>query len=67
MKKFRILIEELVSQEFEITAESEEDALASARAKYKKAEFVLEPGEVKEVKLSVINEEKGLYMTEKIL
>ena len=44
MKKYVICIEETVSDEFEIFAESKEDAIEIAIEKYKNAEFVLEPG-----------------------
>lgn len=46
MKKFVIAIEETVSQNFEVEAESGEQAMKFAEEKYRKCEFVLESGEV---------------------
>ena len=54
MKKYAILIEETVTEEFEIFAENEEDALEKARQKHKTTEFVLEPGELQHVKITII-------------
>lgn len=45
--KFLLTIEEMVSQDFEVDAEDEKEALEIAIDKYKKGIFVLEPGEVK--------------------
>lgn len=44
MKKYTILIEELVSNSFEIEASSEEEARKIAEAGYRNGEIVLEPG-----------------------
>lgn len=44
MKKFAITIEEMVSQEFDVEAETAEEAMEIAEEKYKSGEFVLEPG-----------------------
>lgn len=46
MKKYVITIEEMVPQDFEVFAESGEQAMEIAESKYKKGEFVLEPGEL---------------------
>jgi len=46
MKKYKISIEEHVSDSFEVEAENEEAAIKEAIRKYKKGEFVLEPGYV---------------------
>lgn len=54
MRKYAILIEETVTGEFEIFAENEEDALEKARQKHKTTEFVLEPGELQHVKITII-------------
>lgn len=54
MKKYAILIEETVTEEFEIFAENEDDALEKAHQKYKNTEFVLEPGELQHVKMTII-------------
>ena len=46
MKKFTLIIEETVVDEFEVNANNEQEALEIARDKYKKGEFILSPGEV---------------------
>ncbi len=46
MKKFTIVIEETVSELFEIEADNAMQAMEIAKEKYKKGEFVLSPGEV---------------------
>lgn len=46
MKKFIIAIEETVVQEFEVMADDSVRALEIAKQKYRKGEFVLDPGEV---------------------
>lgn len=45
-KKFVITIEETIAQDFEVIAESPEEAMNIAEDKYRKREFVLVPGEV---------------------
>ena len=46
MKKFKIVIEEHVSGEFEIEAEDMDEAFKIAEKKYYNGEIVLEPGNV---------------------
>lgn len=46
MKKFTLIIEETVVDEFEVNANNEQEALEIVRDKYKKGEFILSPGEV---------------------
>lgn len=46
MKKFKITIEEHVSETFEVEANDIGEAMAIAEEKYYDGEFVLEPGEV---------------------
>ena len=53
MEKYTIVIEETVVGEFEITAESEQEALEEARQEHKKANFVLEPGELQHAKIAI--------------
>lgn len=43
-KKFKITIEEMVSEDFEVEAETIEEAMKIAEDKYYNGEFVLEPG-----------------------
>lgn len=44
VKKFKITIEEMVIQDFEIYAESMEEAMEIAEEKYNEGTIVLEPG-----------------------
>lgn len=53
-KKYRIVIEETISEEFEVDAESNEDAISKAIQKYMSGEFILSPGNVECKKISVI-------------
>ncbi len=53
MKTYKIVIEELLSDTFEVVANSEEEAIDIAREKYNACEFVLEPGELLERKIYI--------------
>lgn len=57
MKKFYVMIEETISEEFEIEAESKEDAIKKAIEKYKSCEFILCPGNIESKKISIDNDE----------
>lgn len=50
-QKFTIVIEETVSEEFEVTAKDYEEVLKKAEENYKTGKFVLEPGNVVSEKL----------------
>lgn len=52
--RFKIAIEETVVQEFEVEAETSEEALDIARKKYRNHEFVVESGECQETLMAVI-------------
>lgn len=52
MKKFNVTIEERVSQDFVIQADSQEEAEELARKLYKNGDLVLEPGNLLEVSFS---------------
>lgn len=62
MKKFKITIEETVSQEFEIEATSLEEAMELAEEQYNNGELVLEPGDV--VCKQMQGEDEDGYCTE---
>lgn len=57
---YTIVIKETVIGEFEIEAENESDAIETGIQKYKECEWVLEPGDLEEAKIAVIDE-KGDY------
>lgn len=59
MKKYVIVIEETVSEDFEVTAESEQEALEIAEQKYNSGEFVLEPGFLQETKFGIVDEDEN--------
>lgn len=61
--KFKITIEEHISQEFEVEAVDIGAAMEIAQEKYRKGEFVLEPGEVT-AKLMMAEDEFGAECTE---
>ena len=56
VKNYRVLIEETISEEFELEAESEKAAISKAIDAYKSGEFVLEPGNFESAHLKVIDE-----------
>lgn len=56
-RKYIITIEETIVQDFEIEAESPEEAFEMAEKKYEAGEFVLEPGEVQMVQIAVSDPE----------
>ena len=62
MKKFKITIEETVSQEFEIEATSLEEAMDTAEQQYNNGELVLEPGNL--VCKQMMGEDEDGYCTE---
>lgn len=57
MKKFIVIIEETVSQEFEVEAENLESAEELAIDKYHNGIFVLEPGELYDKQMSIVDTE----------
>lgn len=54
MQIYKIAIEETLVEEFEVMANSAEEALEIAEEKYQEGEFVLAPGEVQYKQMSVI-------------
>ena len=59
MKKYVIAIEEVVVQNFEIEADSQEEALNKLETGYKNGIYVLEPGEVQSKKMSIVKPEQS--------
>ena len=57
--KILVNIQEVVSETFEIEADSMEKALEIAREKYDDGEIVLEPGELISTNASAYDEETG--------
>lgn len=56
--KYTIIIEETVSEELTLEAENEKEAMEEARRLYRQGKWVLEPGNLVEVKFQVLEEEK---------
>lgn len=61
--KFKITIEEHISQEFIVEATDIDEAMEIAEEKYNNGEFVLEPGELT-AKLMMAEDEFGAECTE---
>lgn len=57
--KYTIIIEETVSEAFTLEAEGEKEALEEARRLYRQGAWVLEPGNLVEVRFQVLEEEKA--------
>ena len=57
MKTYRVIIEETISEEFELEAESEKEAISKAMDAYKSGEFILEPGNFEYAQLKVTDED----------
>lgn len=54
MKKYEVIIEEMISQDFEVDAETYEEAINIAKHKYNIGEFVLTPGNLISKKLAIV-------------
>lgn len=54
MKKYKIAIEETVTEEFEVEADNLHKAMEIAAKKYYDGEFIVAPGEVQAKKMAVI-------------
>lgn len=57
--KYTIIIEETVSEELTLEAENEKEALEEAWRLYRQGAWVLEPGNLVEVRFQVLEEEKA--------
>ena len=64
MARFRVAIEEIIVQEFEIEAADENEALKKAVAGYKSGEMVLENPEVQHRQLAVLQDESSTVWIE---
>lgn len=53
--KYTIIIEETVAKNFEIEANSADEAYETAEQKYKDGEFVLDPGECQFRQMAITN------------
>lgn len=60
MRKYRVVIEETVSETFEIEAASEKDAVAKAIQEYNDGNFVVESDNVEQRQISVIGDDGEL-------
>lgn len=56
MKKYRVVIEETISEIFEIEADSEEEAVSGAIQEYNKGNFVVSADNVEYRQISVVDE-----------
>ncbi len=54
MTTYKIAIEETIVEEFEVMANSAEEALANAEQKYHDGEFVLTSGEVQYKQMAIV-------------
>ena len=53
--KYTITIEEICTKDFDIEADSAEEAYETAEQKYKSGEFVLDPGECQFRQMAITN------------
>lgn len=63
--KYCISIEEIVVGNFEVDANSKEEALEIAKEKYDNCEFVNEPGDLVEKRIVVKDNDENFYEWEK--
>lgn len=60
MKKYRVVIEETISEEFEIEADSEEGAVTGVIQEYNAGNFVVGSDNVQSRQISVVGEDGEL-------
>lgn len=54
-QEFTVIIEETVSEEFEVCAENRKEAIKKATENYKTGKFLLEPGNIIFRQMAIIN------------
>ena len=59
-KLFQIIIEETVSESFDVYADSIEEAIQTAEDKYNNSEFVLSPGNITDRKIAAFDKDMNL-------
>lgn len=55
MKQYKIVIEELVVEEFDVEADNSDEAIIIAKEKYRDAEFVISPGEPQYKQMAIVS------------
>ena len=60
---YKVTIEETLCDEFEVEADSEQEAFKIATDKYNCGKFVLEPGELSDKRM-MIYDERGNHLTD---
>ena len=53
-KKYKIIIEEVISEQFFIEAASKDEAIKTTIQKYKSGEYVLSPGNLEQTKIAIV-------------
>lgn len=61
MEKYTVCIEETISQDFEVEADTAEEAYKIAQQKYDNDEFVLDNADLQSGQMAVINQETGEF------
>ena len=62
MNRYIVNIEETVNEDFEVYAESPQEAFEIAAEKYENGEFVLEPGNLTDKKIAVFGENNEQFI-----
>ena len=57
MRKFIVAIEETVSEEFNLSADTPEEAMRIAKGKYENGVLIVSPGEVHLRRMAIVNPE----------
>ena len=60
MKKYRVVIEETISETFEIEASSKEDAVSKAIQEYNAGNFVVYSNDVEHKQISIADDDEEL-------